>query len=128
MYYRRAISSEKLTQQFKAIHTFLFNKWFWDEIYDIIVIKPTLWLAGILAVFDKLVIDGLVNFTGKSTLVFSWVSNLFDRYIVDGAVNGIGYTTRAFGLAFSRFQTGRVFNYAFVIVLGVVVILIIKLF
>ena len=128
MYIRRSISSEKLTQQFKAIHTFLFNKWFWDEIYDTIVIGPTLWVAGFLAVFDKLVIDGIVNFMGKSTLVLSWVSNLFDRYVVDGAVNGAGYVTRGFGLLFSRFQTGRVFNYAFVIVLGVVVILIIKLF
>ncbi len=128
MYLKKSISYEAMGQRFKAIYTYLYNKWYWDEIYHKIVLNPTLWLAEILAVFDKYVIDGIVNFMGKSTLVLAWLHNQFDKYIVDGLVNGIGYTIRAIGWLFSRFQTGRLYNYAFVIVLGVVVILIIKLF
>jgi NADH-quinone oxidoreductase subunit L len=128
MYLKKSISYEAMGQKFKAVYTYLYNKWYWDEIYHAAILNPTLRLAEILAVFDKWVIDGIVNFMGKSTLVLAWLHNQFDKYIVDGLVNGIGYTIRAIGWIFSRFQTGRLYNYAFVIVLGVVVILIIKLF
>ena len=112
----------------KLIHKFLLNKWYWDEIYHIIVLNPILWFAEFLAKFDKLVIDGIVNFMGKFTLVLAWLHNQFDHYVIDGAVNGAGYIVKGFSWVFGRFQTGRVYNYAFVIVLGVVVILIVKLF
>ncbi len=128
MYIKKSIKSEVWAEKMKAMHTFLLNKWYWDEIYQKIIIDPTLWVANVLAVFDKLVIDGLVNFMGKFTLVLAWLHNIFDKYIIDGAVNGTGYTVRGIGWVFSRFQTGRLYNYAFVFLFGVVVILIIKLF
>jgi NADH-quinone oxidoreductase subunit L len=128
MYIKKSISYEAMGQKFKVVYTYFYNKWYWDEIYHIIILNPTLWFAEILAVFDKYVIDGIVNFVGKSTLVLAWLHNQFDKYIVDGLVNGVGYTTMGIGWIFSRFQTGRLYNYAFVMVLGVVVILIIKLF
>ncbi len=128
MYIRKSIDHVAIGQKFSLAYKFLFNKWYWDEIYDAIVIRPVLWSAEFLAKFDKYVIDGIVNFMGKFTLVLSWLHNLFDKYIIDGAVNGTGYTVRGIGWLFSRAQTGRLYNYAFIIVLGVVVILIVKLF
>ncbi len=128
MYLKKSISYEAVGEKLRLAYTFLFNKWYWDEIYDACVIGPILKLAEILAVFDKWVIDGIVNFMGKSTLVIAWVGNQFDKYVVDGAVNGTGYTVKGIGWIVSRAQTGRLYNYAFIIVLGVVVILIVKLF
>jgi NADH-quinone oxidoreductase subunit L len=126
MYIKKSISPVALGAKFAVVHKFLFNKWYWDEIYHLLILNPTLWLAGVLAVFDKLVIDGIVNFMGKFTLLLSWLHNLFDKYIVDGTVNGIGHTVKGIGWIFSRLQTGRTYNYALGIGLGVVLILIIR--
>jgi NADH-quinone oxidoreductase subunit L len=41
------------------------NKWYVDELYDIIIRLPLKVLAGVFYVFDALVIDGLVNLAGK---------------------------------------------------------------
>jgi len=128
MYLKKSISPQTIAEKFKALYNYLAHKWYWDDIYNALVINPALKFADYLALFDKYVIDGLVNFMGKFTLVISWIHQLFDKYIVDGAVNGLGYTIRGIGWLFSRFQTGRIYNYALVIVFGVVLILIIKLF
>ena len=94
MYIKKSISPVALGEKFKTIHKFLLNKWYWDEIYHIIVLNPILWFAEFLAKFDKLVIDGIVNFMGKFTLVLAWLHNQFDHYVIDGAVNGAGYSSQ----------------------------------
>ncbi len=43
--------------------------------------------------------------------------------IIDGIVNGVGWTARGFGFVISMFQTGTVNTYAFIITVGVLVIL-----
>jgi len=128
MYIKKTISPVALSEKFKVVHKFLYNKWYWDEIYHLIILNPTLWLARFLARFDKLVIDGIVNFLGKFTLVLAWLHNQFDHYVVDGAVNGTGYMVKGCSWIFCKFQTGRLYNYALVIVFGVVGILVIRLF
>src|SRR5215470_11694438 len=79
------------------LHKLLLEKYYVDEIYDFLFVKPiyrlSLWLAR---VFDPSVIDGLVN--GVATLVASWARGL------------------------RRVQTGFVMNYALGILLGAVAV------
>jgi len=79
------------------LHKLLLDKYYVDEIYDFLFVKPiyhlSLWLAR---VFDPSVIDGLVN--GVATLVASWARGL------------------------RRVQTGFVMNYALGILLGAVAV------
>jgi len=42
------------------------NKWFVDEFYDFLIRTPLWVLANVLHVFDKLVIDGIVDLCGKA--------------------------------------------------------------
>ena len=53
MYIKKTISPQVIGEKFKLVHKFLFNKWYWDEIYDFLVINPTLWLTEFLFKFDK---------------------------------------------------------------------------
>jgi NADH-quinone oxidoreductase subunit L len=53
------------------------------------------------------------------------VSNKFDQGIVDGVVNGLGAVTQALGTRFRRIQTGIVSNYAALLVLGLVFLLVV---
>src|SRR5690606_19525023 len=42
------------------------NKWYVDELYDKVIVRPLHWLGGFLGnVIDKGIIDGLVNGSGK---------------------------------------------------------------
>ncbi len=71
------------------------NKWWFDELYDLLFIR----IGGRVA-------DGM------------W---WFDRNIVDGAVNGTGRVVGSAGGALRRVQTGRVQNYALGIAIGLIV-------
>ncbi len=127
MYYKGVISPVKMAQRFKPIYTFLYNKWYFDELYMAVIVNPTYRLADFLFKFDLLIIDGIVNGTGKLTLFISWANERFDTYVVDGAVNGTGYLSMFFGRTLRKIQTGQLQTYALVVFFGAVVFLFIKL-
>jgi NADH-quinone oxidoreductase subunit L len=74
----------------------LYNKWYVDELYDAAVVRPVGWLSRAQWAFDR-ALDGTVDFFGRMS--------------------------QALGLWFGRAQTGTVNTYAFVLVLGVLLVL-----
>lgn len=127
MYVKKSISAEAMGRAFKPIYTFLYNKWYFDELYMAVVINPVYWFMEVLFKFDQLVIDGIVNGFGKLTLFTSWLNERFDTYVVDGAVNGAGYISMFFGRNIRKIQTGQLQTYALYVFLGAVVFMFIKL-
>ena len=73
---------------------------------------------GLWAV-DRTVVDGAVNGSGWFTIISAWFSGLTDRNIVDGLVNLVGWIVQESSLAFRRFQTGLVQNYALLMLFGI---------
>ena len=127
MYYKRAIDPVKMGARFKPVYTFIYNKWYFDELYMGTVIKFAYWFMEVLYRFDQGVIDWFVNFVGRFGMFNSRVWQTFDVYVVDGAVNGAGFMTRWFAGGLRKIQTGAVQNYAFVIFLGVVLLMLFKM-
>jgi NADH-quinone oxidoreductase subunit L len=120
MYYKKSISAEKLGARFRPIYTLLYNKWYFDEIYDLLLIRPTLALGRFLWTFDARVIDGLVNGTAWFTMWWADAKMWFDEWIIDGAVNGTGWLVQK-GAQFGRLlQSGRMQIYALVVITGTV--------
>ena len=76
----------------------LYNKWYVDEIYDAVIVRP-------------------VVATSKGLWRF------IDEMLIDGVVNGAGYASRAFGWVGSRMQTGQLNTYAFAVVAGALLLL-----
>jgi NADH-quinone oxidoreductase subunit L len=110
--------------RFPAVHRVLGNKYWVDELYDATVVRGTCSTARGLYRFDAGVIDGLVNGTRNVTVhAFSLLSGLFDKYVVDGLVNLVGTALGRFSLVFRRVQTGSVSNYALVLAFGVFVLI-----
>jgi NADH-quinone oxidoreductase subunit L len=122
MYYKKSISAEAMGERFKLIYKILFNKYYVDEIYDAVFVKPAHALARFLWSFDAGIIDGLVNLHATVTLWLSSVKLWFDTYIVDGIVNGLGIVTGAASSVLRLMQTGRLAHYLLVILFGLVVI------
>ncbi len=80
---------------FRSLHTFFYNKWYFDELYDAVFVKPALaigrffWKKG-----DGATIDGL-------------------------GPDGVAARARDMAGVLSRFQSGYLYQYAFVMLLGV---------
>ena len=111
--------SEQLADRFAGAHRTLLNKYYVDELYDATVISGTMSSGRTLWKFDRTVVDGAVNGTGWVTVISSWFSGLTDRNVVDGLVNLVGWIVQESSLAFRRFQTGLVQNYALLMLFGI---------
>src|SRR6056300_1880291 len=90
---------KKLAETQRPLYLFLLNKWYFDEIYDAIFVKPAMPLGR-----------------------FLWKRG--DTQTIDGSINGIAmgivpFLTRLAG----RAQSGYIFTYAFAMVIGIVVLI-----
>jgi NADH-quinone oxidoreductase subunit L len=85
-------------RRFRAVYLFLLNKWYFDELYDALFVRPALALGR-----------GLWQRGDGGTI---------DRFGPDG----LAATTIRLAIRASRLQTGYVYQYAFVIVIGVVLL------
>jgi len=107
-----------LKARFFGVWTVVYNKYYVDEAYHAIVIRPALFLAAFLSWFDQHVIDWFVNFVGWVARLLAAVDDAFDKYVVDGAVNGVGGLTREGGRLLRRIETGRIQTYLYGAALG----------
>jgi NADH-quinone oxidoreductase subunit L len=94
-YIRRPYLPVELANQQPLLYQFLLNKWYFDELYDLIFVRPTKWLGRFLWKYgDGYIIDGF----GPDG-VSAWVLDV-TRNVV-------------------RLQTGYLYHYAFAMLIGV---------
>jgi NADH-quinone oxidoreductase subunit L len=93
---RRPGTSARLQERFAFLHRLLVNKWYFDELIDMLVVRPFSWLGRF----------------GQQT---------FERIFVDGTLVG-GTTTivKASSAAVRGLQTGFLRMYAALVLLGLV--------
>ena len=112
---------EHLVSRFRHTYTTLLNKYWVDEIYDLLIVNRTKDLANRLAGFDNRVVDGAVNGSAWLTRLTASVSGFFDYWIVDLAVRR---SDLIYYLSFPlrRIQTGVIQTYAALTIGGILVI------
>ncbi len=98
MYVRDPGLAERLGRQLSGLYRLLLNKYYVDELYDAVVVRPTAALAN-------------------------WLWQVWDTLVIDGTVNGTARLVEANGLLLRLWQTGNVQNYALSFLVGAVVIL-----
>ncbi len=101
------------------IHTWLYRKMYFDELYWYVFINVTLALSWLSAAFDKYVVDGIVNGVGWLVKQTSFAIGLNDKYVVDGAVNGIAVLAQDASAAVRAPQTGRIRMYVTILMITV---------
>ena len=112
---------ERLMSRFKHVYTTLLNKYWVDELYDLLFVNRTKELANRLAGFDNSVVDGAVNGSAWLTRLTASVSGFFDYWIVDLAVRR---SDLIYYLSFPlrRIQTGVIQTYAALTIGGILLI------
>jgi NADH-quinone oxidoreductase subunit L len=84
-----------LASVFQPVYKFLLNKWYFDELYDFLFVKPAFWLG-----------EGL------------WKGG--DGQLIDGVgPDGVAAATRDIARRFSALQSGYLYHYAFAMLIGV---------
>jgi NADH-quinone oxidoreductase subunit L len=99
LYIRRPKAGTERANRFQSIHTLLFRKYFMDEIYDFLFVRPAVW---------------------TSTEVL-W--KRMDIRLIDSAVNETGRMVRDAGSILKHVQNGLIRSYAMWILLGTVAML-----
>ncbi len=95
-YIRRPEFPALVVARVRWLYIFLLNKWYFDELYDLIFVRPLMALGvGLWKKGDGAVIDGL-------------------------GPDGISARTLDMSVLTSRLQTGYLYHYAFVMLVGVV--------
>jgi NADH-quinone oxidoreductase subunit L len=98
IYRRREGMADSIAQRFRPVYVMWRNLYWVDELYEAAILKPFYAMSRFFAGFDRFVIDGLVNATGI-------VADITGQLLM-------------------LFQTGYVRNYALVLLMGVVAILV----
>jgi NADH-quinone oxidoreductase subunit L len=89
----------RIKERFGRLYSLLLNKYYIDEIYGVLFVRPVTRFASVLWTY-------------------------FDSLVIDGAVNGSASAVEAGSRLLRRIQTGALQNYALSITLGVVAILV----
>ena len=99
LYVRRTEIPGKIAKNFNLIYLFLLNKWYFDELYDRIFVRPAFYLGrNLWKVGDGSLIDGL-------------------------GPDGISAAVRNLARRAAALQTGYLYHYAFAMLAGVVVLI-----
>ncbi len=96
MYMVKTDMPAAVAARFAPLYRFIYNKWYFDELYDRVLVRPAMYLGRQLwREGDGTLIDGL-------------------------GPDGVAAVTRNLAARASRLQTGYVYHYAFAMLIGVV--------
>src|SRR5579883_1641096 len=94
-YIRRPELPVELARQHSMLYRFLLNKWYFDELYDFIIVRPTLWIGRLF-----------------------WRGG--DGWLIDGfGPDGVSARVLDVTRNVVRLQTGYMYHYAFAMLIGV---------
>jgi NADH-quinone oxidoreductase subunit L len=123
-YLRRPTIPGTVAARTGGLYRLIYNKYYVDQIYDAMFVNRAKDLGTTLGAFDVGVIDGLgVNGVGWATRLASSIEMVWDKWVIDGLVNLAARVVWFMSLPIRYIQSGRVSNYALLIVLGVLVFL-----
>jgi NADH-quinone oxidoreductase subunit L len=117
--YRRVAADAKdpLARLLGPVHTLLKNKYYFDELYDLIFIRPAYWLAETVSYrwIDRGLIDGILHAIGRFALrVGAFLRNVIDLPVINGSADRLSEGVKGAGRGFRVVQTGRVQQYLIV--------------
>ena len=116
---------ERMANRFRRLHSMIYHKYYVDELYDALFVNRAKDLANACFFVDSKFVDGAVNGTAATTRGTATVSRVFDKYVVDGLVNFVGWINMALNRLATSLQTGLVQRYALGAVLGILVFILI---
>ena len=127
MYVFGRLNPSDVSRQFAPLYRFLRNKWWFDELYEVVFVRPVHAISGWCAGLDRRWIDWFIDSVARWTTRFAtfweWLT---DRTLIDGLVDRIAAGTYRIGISLRGLQTGSVRQYVLFLVVGVIAIFLIS--
>jgi NADH-quinone oxidoreductase subunit L len=118
LYVRKVLDPNDAKEQFPGVVALLANKWYFDDLYSMTVVRPALVVAHWFKAFDLKVIDGIIHSIAYAALWVTKWEGRFDNAIVDGIVNLVGEVIYSIGAWLRGWQTGFLRSYILFLVLA----------
>jgi len=128
MYWRKPLTAGQkdpmITILGDSVHTTLKNKYYFDELYIMVFVKPSQWFAKNVSYefLDKGLIDGFLHLVAA---VFTFIGDLLkvlNLWLIDGVSDGIPTLIARSGKWFRGTQTGRIQQYMLFVLIAALVI------
>jgi NADH-quinone oxidoreductase subunit L len=107
----RAGQADPLEKPLGPVYVVLKNKYYFDELYDLLFVRPAYWFAETFTYqrIDRGVIDGTLHaIAGFASRLGSFLRNKIDLPIVNGSGDLVGEGIKSAGSEFRTVQSGRV--------------------
>ena len=101
------LDPEETRKQFPQTYSFLTHKWYFDELYSAVLVRPALVIGHWFRIFDQRVIDGAIHGVARNTRRLADVDGSFDKRVIDGLVNVVGAVFASIGGWLRNVQQGR---------------------
>ncbi|MGB1249658.1 MAG: NADH-quinone oxidoreductase subunit L [Candidatus Promineifilaceae bacterium] len=117
MYGRKPLKAgepDPLVKMLGPLHTFLLNKWYWDELYMAVLVRPVTYFSETIVYhwIDKGLIDGTIHIVANAFYTVGAVSKWLEELIFDDLVDAIKDGFLWVSREFRSIQTGKIQEYA----------------
>lgn len=120
----RWLDPADVRERFTALWEFLSHRWYIDELYEAVFVRPALRLAAAAAWIDRRIIDWLADHAALSVRWISQWDDWLDQLFIDGAVNAVAAAVYRLGQQVRQWQTGHIRMYVMWIIVGLVALFI----
>ena len=126
VYWRKPLKAgqaDPLEAALGPLHPVFKNRYYLDDIYGQIFVKPSQWLGvQVIAFLDRGIIDTFLHVIAR---IFTWLGDLIkvlNLWLIDGVGDGIPIAIFSFGGWLRRMQSGRVQHYMLLVLVAAVLI------
>ena len=116
----RKLDPDDVRRTFSPLYRFLAGKWFIDELYSCVLVRPVLKVSDWVAAFDKRCIDWLADNSARAVGLIAKLDDWIDRWCLDHLIDLIAGWTYALGLRLRTIQTGNIRQYVMWLAVGAV--------
>jgi NADH-quinone oxidoreductase subunit L len=104
-----AAEPDRLQRPLGAAWGFLANKWYWDELYNLVLVRPVEWFSETFVYewVDKGLIDGTLHLIARGVYRAGQFFKRFEERVISGGVDAIKDAFLGMAREFRTIQTGR---------------------
>lgn len=105
---------DPLQQALGRFYTVLQNKFYFDELYDFLFVRPAYWIAETFTYqfVDRRIIDGTLHAVSRGAMSLgSFFRNWIDKPVINGTADMVGEGAKILSRSLRYIQTGRVQQY-----------------
>jgi len=107
-------AADPLQKPLGVVYSWMENKFYFDELYQVLFIRPSMWLSETFTYqwMDRGLIDGsLHSIAHLSEIIGKFLRTVIDKTIINGFGDFVGDSSKKIGVSLRVIQTGQIQQY-----------------